>query len=118
MSERVAFVGSRSWDDERSIGNRIADLNDDDIVITGGAPGADRVSEKLARERGLAVLVIRADWQKHGRRAGPIRNSRIVEHCHHVVAFWDGESPGTLDTIRKAEAAGKQVTIIKPWGRR
>lgn len=109
----VAFVGSRSWDDERSIRNRIADLDPGDIVVTGGARGADRIAERLARERGLAVEVIRADWQTYGRAAGMLRNRTLVERCDRVIAFWDGKSPGTRHTIELARMAGKRVEVIR-----
>ena len=40
-----------------------------------------------------------------------LRNSLIVADCDMVVAFWDGRSRGTLDTITKAVQAGKRVEI-------
>lgn len=35
------------------------------------------------------------------------RNEKIVEESNYVVAFWDGKSPGTADTRRKARKAKK-----------
>lgn len=47
-----------------------------------------------------------ADWKRYGKAAGPIRNSQMLEYVKQenplVVAFWDGESHGTRDTINKA----------------
>lgn len=37
------------------------------------------------------------------------RNGWIVEDADQVVAFWDGASSGTADTIRRARAAGVPV---------
>ena len=43
----------------------------------------------------------------------------IVDDCDFVVAFWDGESAGTLDTIRKACRVNKEVLIyIHPWSQK
>ena len=42
-----------------------------------------------------------------------IRNTDIVKNSDIVVAFWDGESKGTLDSIRKAENLNKGLMIIK-----
>jgi hypothetical protein len=40
------------------------------------------------------------------------RNAWIVEDADHVVAFWDGSSRGTLDTIARAEKAGKLSLVV------
>lgn len=109
---RVAFVGSRSWNDERAIGNRIADLDDGDVVVTGGARGADRLAAKRARARGLIVALHLPDWRRHGLRAAFIRNQAIVDDCDRLVAFWDGESRGTADVIERARKAGKPVHVV------
>jgi hypothetical protein len=40
-------------------------------------------------------------------------NGQMVERADAVLAFWDGASPGTADTIRKAQAAGLPVTVVR-----
>ena len=45
-----------------------------DVVITGGARGADATAEGFARGLGCNVHTFRADWKRHGCAAGPIRN--------------------------------------------
>lgn len=47
------------------------------------------------------------------------RNQVIVDRSNCIVAFWDGESPGTRDTLKKAKAVGKQVfdVLAQPMGR-
>ena len=45
-----------------------------------------------------------------------IRNQQIVDSADRVVAFWDGKSRGTADTLRRAHAAGKPILIIGPTG--
>lgn len=41
-----------------------------------------------------------------------MRNTDIIENAEFVVAFWDGQSKGTKDSIDKAVAAKKKVLII------
>jgi len=65
-------------------------------------------------ENGKAAPVDRADWQQYGRRAGAIRNRRIVAAASRVVAFWDGASKGTSITIDMARELGKPVEVIGP----
>lgn len=39
------------------------------------------------------------------------RNGWIVDACDHLVAFWDGRSAGTFDSIRRAWKAGKLAAV-------
>jgi hypothetical protein len=52
-----------------------------------------------------------------GRTAGFTSNTTIVRDSDVVIAFWDGKSTGTLDTIEKAKALGKPVGVVLPDGR-
>lgn len=44
-------------------------------VISGGATGADAAGEQWARGHSIPVRRFPADWSKHGKSAGPIRNA-------------------------------------------
>lgn len=81
-------------------------------VVTGGAPGVDALAERYARELGLAVRIFRADWDLHGKLAGPIRNREMAAYGDRLLAFWDGKSKGTKDMIRAARAAGLPVKVV------
>jgi len=111
MGERVAFVGSRSYPDEALVRRYVRMQAGDVTVVSGGAQGPDTWAADEARLRGLAVDIYRPDWSFHGKAAGFVRNNDIVAACDRVVAFWDGRSRGTLDTITKAVRAGKAVLI-------
>jgi hypothetical protein len=50
-------------------------------VISGGACGVDQTAVEVAKGRGLKTVVFQADWQKHGREVGPMRNVEIVAHA-------------------------------------
>ena len=52
-----------------------------------------------------------AEWQKYGRRAGPMRNEKMAKICDCVICFWDEESKGTKSMIDQAKKYGKQVKI-------
>ena len=81
-------------------------------LISGGAVGADRLGEAWARAHDIPVRKLLPDWDKHGRAAGVIRNSDIVKEADGVIAFWDGASRGTLDTITKARKANKLLKVV------
>ena len=81
------------------------------VIISGHARGADILGERFAREMGLALEIYPADWENLGKRAGFVRNSQMVATADALVAFWDGTSRGTLDTIKKMQAQGKPVAV-------
>jgi len=82
-------------------------------LVSGGARGADSLAERYAREHGLPIDVLPADWAGQGRGAGLARNKEIVARADYVLAFWDGASPGTRNTIGHARrAAGKRLQIV------
>jgi hypothetical protein len=110
---KVAIVGSRDYQHPQKVRDYVAKLPAATIVVTGGARGVDRVAEAAATACGLQVLIFSADWARHKKLAGFIRNSKIVDASDRVVAFWDGASHGTADTVEKARIAGKPVEVIR-----
>lgn len=109
---RVLICGSRDWSDREKIDNRIKALPEDATVITGGARGADMMAASCASDRGHRVEIFSAQWQKHGRAAGPIRNRLMLDSgVDLVIAFPQGESRGTRDTITEARRRGISVEV-------
>lgn len=85
------------------------------VIVTGAAKGADALAEKwaLSYPRMMTVKRFHADWEIHGKAAGPIRNQKMVDYADRLIAFWDGESPGTADVIRRARKAGLKVKVFR-----
>lgn len=116
MATKIAVIGSRRFSRPDLVENFIAGLSNDDTIISGGAPGVDTMATEAARRQNLRSIVFSADWDTHGRSAGPMRNLQIVEAADEVVAFWNGTSRGTLNTAIQALAAGKSATVIAEDG--
>lgn len=76
-------------------------------VISGSVRGADMHGEIWARLNAVPLHIERADWNAHGKSAGPIRNSQMANMADACVAFPGGR--GTADMIAKAEAKGLRV---------
>lgn len=84
-------------------------------IITGAAKGADALAERWARENWRVVIRFHADWQKHGKKAGPIRNQEMIEYMNGkgaCIGFWDGKSAGTKDILERAKKNDLRVKII------
>lgn len=103
----VVIAGSRSFGSgiERA---RVVEYVDDvveesgfdvDEVVSGTARGADQAGEAWAEREGLPVERFPADWDEHGKAAGPIRNEEMADYADRVIAIWDGQSVGTRNMI-------------------
>jgi len=113
---KLAIVGSRTFDDYGMLACKIHNhfyLVQIREIISGGANGADSLAKKYARQHlNIKYTEFPADWNKHGKAAGFIRNQQIVDACDTVLAFWDGKSAGTKDTIERAKRAKKSTFIV------
>lgn len=112
---KVILCGTRSfadgplWSDDeivQYVDDVLCDALISDVteVVSGGASGADHAGELWAEANDVPVRVFEADWDEHGRAAGPIRNSEMVDYADQVVAIWNGKSVGTSDTIAKGRS--------------
>lgn len=117
MNMLVLICGSRDWENKDIIQSALDELGEGDVVIAGGARGADRLGEQLAKAQGLQVRVFPADWDQYGKSAGAIRNIQMLDQePNQIWAFWDGKSPGTAHTIREAKKRNFLVRIWAPDG--
>ena len=113
---RVLVCGSREWKDLQKIQARLSQLPSDSVVIHGDCRGADRMAGDVAEALGFRVERYPADWVKLGKKAGPMRNTRMIEEGKPElgIAFHEDfhHSTGTADCVRKMEAKGIPVEVI------
>jgi hypothetical protein len=128
---RILVTGSRDWDDWCTISEALSETarrlwsggNPHQALVTvihGGARGADLIADAEASLRGWQVAVYRADWQKHGKPAGFIRNQEMVDAGADIcLAFIKNGSRGATDCAARAERAGIPVRryLAPPSGR-
>lgn len=82
-------------------------------IVSGGASGADLFAVWYAKERGLPITIFRADWEQHGKAAGPIRNEKMAKYADACICFWDGKSKGTLSMIDLALKYKLKLKVVK-----
>jgi hypothetical protein len=109
---RVLVCGGRDYSDHELVCmvlDRIHAETPIDIVIHGGARGADSLAHAWAVDRRVAVVEVKANWKAHGRAAGPIRNQDMLDRWEPsmVLAFPGGR--GTADMVDRARKAGVYV---------
>ena len=108
---RVAVIGSRGFDNYELVSKTLSNI-DITLLISGGAKGADSLGERYANEKNIETLIFKPDWEKHGKAAGMIRNTDIVNNAELIIAFWDEISKGTKDSITKAKKLGKKILVV------
>ena len=87
-------------------------------LYVGDANGVDALARKVAEEAGWDIAVFRADWKKHGKAAGPIRNQQIADAVEVKwdpavgLAFPDEGSKGTWDMVRRMHEAAIPVLVV------
>lgn len=109
----ILVTGGRDFHD-RDLLEQVLDVLEPYCVIHGGAPGADTLANEWAGKNGAAVEEYPAEWEVHGKVAGPIRNQVMLDKSQPdlVVAFPGGN--GTEDMVRRARRAGYVVLRVEP----
>ena len=82
-------------------------------IVSGGARGADRLGEDIARMCHISVKRFIPDWDALGKRAGYVRNAEMGDYADALLAFWDKESKGTKQMIDYAIKKGLRVRVVK-----
>lgn len=110
---RILVTGSRDWQSCATLQlalDEAAEGTLDVTVVHGGARGADSMAGAEARSRGWLVEVYRADWSQYGKRAGIVRNLKMVNLGADIcLAFIRDGSPGATHCAKAAERAGIPV---------
>ncbi len=109
---KVLVCGGReygNWYGHRDHVTAVLDKLPVAMIIQGGASGADLLAHQWAKKRQLPSISHFADWEKHGKMAGPIRNGEMLDMWKpdQVVAFPGGM--GTENMVRQAQARGISV---------
>lgn len=110
---KFAVIGSRNITDEESILRVLNSYKTEiSVLITGGAIGIDQIAEQWALNNGIPTIIHIPNWKKYGKSAGIIRNKLIADDCDQCLAFWDGKSKGTKNTIDLCVKLKKVTNVI------
>lgn len=117
MVTNVMVCGSRDFTNynlmRQKLDKILVNINQPITIVSGGARGADKLAERYAKDKGYGLIVIPAEWDKHGKGAGYIRNKQMVDISNYVIAFWDGKSKGTKHSIDIAKKQNKPIRVIR-----
>ena len=115
---KVLVTGARDWRNYEALEKALASLRPD-VIVHGNAFGADNMSGEFARGMGIRVRSYPANWNEHGKSAGPIRNEEMFRAEHRddepidvVVACPLPWSKGTKHAMGIARRLGIRVVEV------
>ena len=89
----LLVFGSREWTNKQIIEQHIKDYNPN-VVIQGGAKGADLIAKEIAVQNKIECIEFPADWKNQGKKAGYLRNKEMLDFLlfmqdqgHEIQAF-------------------------------
>jgi len=82
-----------------------------DEVVCGMAIGVDKLGERWARTNGIKIKEMPANWNAHGKAAGPIRNREMATYADAAIIIWDGTSNGSRNMINEMIRKNKPYYI-------
>lgn len=90
-----------------------------DEIVSGGASGIDSCAKEMCDNKYATDYFSKkiqgrykefpADWEAHGKAAGPIRNKQMAEYADALLLIWDGESRGSANMKKEMQKLGKPV---------
>lgn len=117
----VIVTGSRNYQDEQKVFEALDDLwvttEGPMFVRHGNCPtGADKFASIFCEFDSEDLFEIKhpANWDLHGKAAGPIRNREMAQAGADLcLAFPLGESRGTWNCVNECKKAGIPVKVIE-----
>jgi hypothetical protein len=114
---KLIIAGSRTFTNYDFLEETILinfDIEDLEIVC-GEARGADLLGREFAEDYNLKIHSYPANWEKHGKSAGHIRNAAMGKEADFLLAFWDGKSKGTQGMINYMKKNNKGYQVVTNW---
>jgi YspA, cpYpsA-related SLOG family len=116
VSMIILICGDRMWDDLETMVREMERLPRSATIVHGAAKGADTMAGVIAEQLGMTVVPFPADWKKHGRSAGPVRNREMFRKTDPdlILAFHSNieQSKGTKDMVNYARQHGCPTKIV------
>ncbi len=113
---KVIVCGGREFSQEEFLFYSLDRLHAEycfDLLIHGGAKGADALAHRWALSRGVQPAACEANWNRFGSQAGPMRNANMLGlRPDLVVAFPGGR--GTAHMVAIARGCGVKVRECLP----
>jgi len=109
----VGVCGGREFADAFLVARTLADhVRYGDVVVHGGAPGADTMADRWARRNRRDLIVVPALWDSFEKGAGFRRNAIIAALPLRLLIAFPGGT-GTADMVERARSKGIPIVEAK-----
>lgn len=111
---RILVCGGRDFHDRRTMWQVLDQWHNTrgiEVIIQGGARGADQLANGWATSRGVLSQTYPADWSL-GLKAGPLRNQQMLDEGRPDVVLAFPGRYGTFDMVCRAREAG--IRVVEP----
>lgn len=88
--KKVIVAGSRSITNSELVMKRMGGILPQDKpfeIVSGGAKGIDTIAREYAKLNDIPYTEFPADWNAHGKAAGPIRNKQMAQYADVLLVF-------------------------------
>ena len=108
---KVIIAGSRDITDFKTVNDVVQPyLKNITEIVCGCANGVDKLGWEIGEISDTPVKFFPADWNKHGKAAGPIRNKQMAEYADAAIVIHNG-SRGSLNMIEQMKKLNKPVFV-------
>lgn len=110
---RIVVTGGRGYDRRTPLHAALEDYPDLTHLAQGGATGADHLAREWAKRRpNVQMATYAADWKGQGKKAGPLRNQRMLEDFRPDLVLACPGGAGTADCVARAKLLGIPVRSV------
>lgn len=114
---RIVVGGGRHFNDRQFVFQTLDSIHEEKNITElaqGAATGADRLAQEWATSRNIQIRSFPANWHELGKKAGPIRNIKMLQEFKPdtVITFPGGKGTQHLETT--ARNMGIPTTSYKP----
>ena len=112
---KLIIAGSRSieFNYEALMHLMLSMIGNPKEIVNGYCPtGIDKAARDMCREHKWGIKYFPANWEDHGKAAGPIRNKEMAEYADALLLIWDGESRGSASMKNERLKLHKPVSEV------
>jgi len=116
---KVCIAGSRDWNNYEQLEEMMDKvletyhINSIECIISGTAYGGDKLGEKWANNHNIPIKQFPADWFKHGKKAGYLRNLEMADIADILVICIKRKSKGSTHMAKTMADMGKPVYLLQ-----
>ncbi len=117
----LGVIASRTFNNYKLLKSTIKDWCNENnsyikIIICNNTKDTNILASKYASDNNLVKTIYPKDYNNNnnsGKSIGIIDNKSIIKNSDYIIAFWDGNSKGTLNCINKAKSMNKPIKVIQ-----